>query len=63
MYLGEMTQGKIQKKAILLCGLCISHYETIESLDSYNKNIKKPSTGDNVITDLFGGIFGTGKKL
>ena len=53
-YLGEMTQGKIKKDAIILCTECMNKYEAYKGVADV-ANINKASTPD--MPDFFKGIF------
>lgn len=53
-YLGEMTQGKIKKDAIILCTECMNKYEAYKGVADV-ANMDKPSTPD--MPDFFKEMF------
>jgi len=65
-YLGEMTQGKMKKGAIILCTECMDRYEAykgVADVANMNRDIKgTKGTVNNDMPDFFKGIFNTGGK-
>lgn len=57
-YLGELSKGKIHKRAVLLCEDCMEEYKTYESIAHYKEgpNIKTESNSNDL--DAFKNIFG-----
>lgn len=60
-YLGEMTQGKIKKGAIILCTECMDKYKAykgVADVANMNGDIKgSKGTSNFDTTEFFNGIF------
>jgi len=56
IFLGEMTKGKLHKKATVLCVECMEFYKTCESLSNFNKSTNNTGAGMDIFNDLLKGL-------
>lgn len=52
-YLGEMSNGKFKKNAVVLCNKCHDTYKTIYDFNTYEKNTKPKYDMPDFMKDIF----------
>lgn len=57
VYLGEMSNGKFKKDAVVLCQSCYDSYKLLDDLKNYDK-----SSGKYDMPDFFKDIFNNKEK-
>jgi len=60
VYLGEMSNGKFKKDAVVLCGKCHDMYKLLYDLKSYDKGSGE-SSGNYDMPDFMKDIFKKGQ--